>query len=134
MVARAACIERRQATGSRHADGRFEARTAASIGRGERPVACKRRGQLPNERSLEEIMKTKSITLALAIGGVTVAGVAGAQEKDHNVAAARSETLAPAANAIELSVGTGYAQGFGDIAANRPTLTDVAQPGGAVQL
>src|SRR5882762_4146466 len=79
-------------------------------------------------------MKTKSITLALAIGGVTIASVAGAQEKDHNVAATKSETLAPAANALELSIGTGYAQGFGDIAANRPSLTDVAQPGGAVQL
>jgi outer membrane protein W len=83
---------------------------------------------------VEEIMKSKWITLGLAIGGVAIAGVAGAQEKDQNVAASKSDELAPAANALELTVGTGYAQGFGDIASNRPALTDVAQPGGAVQI
>jgi len=46
----------------------------------------------------------------LAIGGVAIAGVAGLRKKIRNVAASKSDALAPAANALELKVGTGYAQ------------------------
>ena len=80
-------------------------------------------------------MKTKWVAaLAVTFASVAVTGAAGAQEKDRNVTATRSDRLAPATNALELTIGTGYAQGFGDIGANRPNLTDVGQPGGAVQV
>jgi hypothetical protein len=79
-------------------------------------------------------MKTKWIAaLAVTIGSVAVGGVAGAQEKDNNVDVSKSSRLAPATNALELTIGTGYAQGFGEIGTNQPKLNDVGQPGGAVQ-
>src|SRR5215471_3442781 len=72
--------------------------------------------------------------LAIATGTMVVSGVALAQEKDQSVTTKKNDTLAPVSNAVEITVGTGYAQGFGDVAANRPTLTDLGQPGGAVQV
>jgi hypothetical protein len=84
---------------------------------------------------MEEIMNSKwTSALAVAMGTMTLGGVALAQEKDESVVTKKDDRLAPVKDAVELSVGTGYAQGFGDIAANRPTLTDVGQPGGAVQV
>src|SRR6266542_650904 len=83
----------------------------------------------------EEIMKSKWIAAtAAAVAGIAITGAASAQEKDRNVAATKTDELAPAANALELTVGAGYAQGFGDIGTNQPTVTDLAQPGGAVQV
>ena len=80
-------------------------------------------------------MKTKWFAaLAVTFASVAVTGIAGAQEKDRNVTPTKSDRLAPATSALELTIGTGYAQGFGDIGANRPTLVDIGQPGGAVQV
>jgi hypothetical protein len=80
-------------------------------------------------------MKTKWFAaLAVTFASVAVTGIAGAQEKDRNVTPAKSDRLAPATSALELTIGTGYAQGFGDIGANRPNLVDIGQPGGAVQV
>jgi hypothetical protein len=79
-------------------------------------------------------MKAKWMAaLAAAVGTVAIAGVAGAQEKDRS-AMSKSDALAPVANALELTIGTGYAQGFGEIGTNQPKLTDIGQPGGAVQV
>jgi hypothetical protein len=41
--------------------------------------------------------------------------------------------LAPVKNAVELSVGTGYQQGFGKVSNAQPTLTDTGTAGGAIQ-
>ena len=80
-------------------------------------------------------MNAKWITAAaVAMGSLSVTGIVGAQEKDHDASASSSDKLAPARNALELTVGTGYAQAFGEIGANQPKLTDVGQPGGAVQI
>jgi hypothetical protein len=79
-------------------------------------------------------MKTKWIASAVTLAAVAVSGVASAQQKDQPIVAPKSTALDPATNAIELTVGTGYSQAFGDVAANRPSLTDIGQPGGAVQV
>jgi hypothetical protein len=80
-------------------------------------------------------MKSKWMAaLAATIGTVAIAGSAGAQEKDRSPGTSKSDALAPVANALELTIGTGYAQGFGEIGTNLPKLTDVGQPGGAVQV
>jgi hypothetical protein len=80
-------------------------------------------------------MKSKWMAaLAATIGTVAITGVASAQEKDQSLATSKSDKLAPVANALELTIGTGYAQGFGEIGTNQPKLTDVGQPGGAVQV
>jgi hypothetical protein len=63
--------------------------------------------------------------------------VARAQEVTKDIATqseARSRDLPAATNAVELTVGTGYAQGFGDVAPGQPTLKDISTAGGAVQL
>ena len=46
----------------------------------------------------------------------------------------RSRDLPAVKNAVELTVGTGYAQGFGDIASGQPALKDLGSAGGALQL
>lgn len=80
-------------------------------------------------------MNTKWIAAAaVTMSSIALGGVAGAQEKDRNLPASKSDDLAPAISALELSIGTGYAQAFGDIGADRPKLTDVGQPGGAAQI
>ena len=42
--------------------------------------------------------------------------------------------LVPVKIAVELTVATGYAQGFGDVGANRPSGQDTGKAGGALQL
>jgi hypothetical protein len=83
-------------------------------------------------------MKTKWIYAAAIVVGSTVVGrIASAQEmpvRDHAQTNENSHRLDPVKNAVELTIGTGYAQGLGDIAANQPTLTDVGTAGGSVQL
>jgi hypothetical protein len=80
-------------------------------------------------------MKSKWLAaLAATIGTVAIAGTAGAQDKDRSPDTSKSNALAPVANALELTIGTGYAQGFGEIGTNLPKLTDVGQPGGALQI
>ena len=70
---------------------------------------------------------------AFAMGSTTFAGVASAQDKDQASDAKGEHSLAPATNAVELTLGTGYAQGFGKIASDQLSLTDVGQAGGAVE-
>jgi hypothetical protein len=86
----------------------------------------------------EEIMnRTWIAAAAAATGTMMLGGVAAAQEVTKDVTTqseARSRDLPAAKNAVELTVGTGYAQGFGDVAAGQPTLKDVSQAGGAVEL
>jgi hypothetical protein len=81
-------------------------------------------------------MKSKWITVAtLAISSGLLAGTAQADEKDQAQSSQGSSerSLAPVNNAVELTIGTGYEQGFGNIASAQPSLTDIAQAGGAVQ-
>jgi hypothetical protein len=88
--------------------------------------------------AMEEIMNSKWMAAAAAATGtMMLAGVADAQEVAKDVATpseARSHDLPAAKNAIELTVGTGYTQGFGDVASGQPTLKDVSTAGGAVQV
>ncbi len=80
-------------------------------------------------------MNTKRIAaLSVTLGSIALSAVAGAQEKDRNLGGSKAGALAPATNSLELTIGTGYAQGFGEIGTNQPKLTDVGQPGGAVQV
>jgi hypothetical protein len=80
-------------------------------------------------------MKTQWMTAAAVAMSIVVSGVASAQEKDRVASAEsdRSERTAPVKNAVELTIGTVYTQGFGDIASKQPKLTDLATAGGSVQ-
>ena len=81
-------------------------------------------------------MNTKwSSAAAITISGLLVASAASAQQRDERQNAGdTSDSLAPATHSVELTVGTGYAQGFGKIASAQPSLTDIGQAGGAVQV
>jgi len=80
-------------------------------------------------------MNTKWIALAaVAVSSTALTGIASAQEIDRRVPKSNADALAPATDSLELTIGTGYAQGFGEIGTNQPKLTDVGQPGGAVQI
>jgi hypothetical protein len=76
------------------------------------------------------------VTLVGAIGTLFVAGSASAevQPKDEATEGASAKRLAPATNAVELTIGTGYEQGFGKFGSGQPSLTDVGTAGGAVQV
>jgi hypothetical protein len=81
-------------------------------------------------------MKIK-FAAALATGLFSLAGSAQATEgaKDSASPSEDANARLPAADrSVELTVATGYAQGFGDVAAEQPSLTDVGQAGGAVQV
>jgi hypothetical protein len=82
-------------------------------------------------------MNTKRIAVAsIAVGSLMVVGSASAQEqpKDEVKEGTPEQGLAPATHAVELTIGTGYEQGFGKFASAQPSLTDVAAAGGAVQV
>src|SRR5258708_25370814 len=81
-------------------------------------------------------MNSKTISsAALVIGSLLVAGGAGAQQKDTNVDANASPAAPKAVeHAVELKIDTGYSQGFGNVGAGRPSLTDIGTAGGAVGL
>jgi hypothetical protein len=87
---------------------------------------------------MEAIMNTKLMTSAAAlIGTVSFAMSASAQTVAKDEPARvdyPATTLAPATHALELTVGTGYEQAFGQIQQGRPSLTDIGQAGGAVQV
>jgi hypothetical protein len=67
---------------------------------------------------------------------LTMAGAASAQEptKDAPRSSEGASTLSAADRSVELTVGAGYAQGLGNVGAAQPSLGDVGQAGGAVQL
>jgi hypothetical protein len=82
-------------------------------------------------------MKIKMTTgAAVAMSALVFAGSANAQsqEKDEVKPAASTKDLSPATHAVELTIGTGYEQGVGKIASGQPSLTDVGDAGGAVQV
>jgi hypothetical protein len=83
---------------------------------------------------LEEIMNTK-ITFGVAVAALALTGSASAQVETKDVvqSAGGEKNLAPAARSVELTIGTGYEQGFGNIQANQSSLTELGQAGGAVQ-
>jgi hypothetical protein len=78
--------------------------------------------------------------LTVAMGTILLSGAANAQEpsapaKDEVSADSTSSSRdLPAANrAVELTIGTGYAQGLGNVATRQAKLTDVGTAGGAVE-
>jgi outer membrane protein W len=89
----------------------------------------------------EAVMNRKLMTVTATVFGTTLfAGVASAQEpqappaKDEARASTSTRDLPPAKDAVELTIGTGYAQGFGDVASNHASLKDTSTAGGAVQV
>jgi hypothetical protein len=79
-------------------------------------------------------MNTKWITAAtVTLAGTLAAGAASAQEKDRATSDA-PRSLDAATHSVELTVGTGYAQGFGNVGSSQPSLTDLGVAGGAVQV
>jgi hypothetical protein len=76
----------------------------------------------------------KWISASTVAAIMVVSGVAGAQEKDRAQESSGTGKQLPAATRnLELTIGMGYAQGFGDVGANQLSLTDVATAGGALQ-
>jgi hypothetical protein len=87
-------------------------------------------------------MNSNWITAAAGlIGTMVVTGVSSAQEissakqKDQPSSIETGKRdLRPVTQALELTLGTGYAQGFGKVMPNQPSLTDLGQAGGSLQL
>ena len=78
-------------------------------------------------------MKTNWMTsaaFAISIFGMT--GAAHAEGNDQTQES-RTEKTAPMKNAVELTIGSGYTQGFGDVASGKPTLGDLGKAGGVIQ-
>ena len=75
-------------------------------------------------------------SVAVTLTALSVSGEAFAQSqpKDEVKETTSTNDLAPATHAVELTLGTGYQQGFGKIASAQPSLTDVGHAGGAIQL
>jgi hypothetical protein len=73
--------------------------------------------------------------IAAALGATLLgsSGVASAQEKEQ-VTVENTHARDPADRSLELTVGTGYAQGFGNVGTGRPSLGDRGGAGGAVQV
>jgi hypothetical protein len=86
----------------------------------------------------EEIMNSKwTLAASAAMGTMLLAGTASAQETTRDAAQTtgdRARDLPAATHAVELTVGTGYAQGFGNVGAQQAKLTDIGTAGGEVQL
>jgi hypothetical protein len=77
------------------------------------------------------------IATTVATSVMVFAGAASAQTtqtKDEAKSENGARPLAAATHSVELTIGTGYAQGFGDVGNGQAKLTDVSQGGGAVQL
>lgn len=83
-------------------------------------------------------MNTKMIAVgAVAASSLLFGSVARAQgtaDEAGRQAGGRGNAPPPADRAVELKVDTGYAQGFGNVASGRPSLTDVGSAGGAVEI
>lgn len=77
------------------------------------------------------------IATTVATSVMVFAGAASAQTtqtKDEANSENGARPLGAATHSVELTIGTGYAQGFGDVGNGQAKLTDVSQGGGAVQL
>ena len=80
-------------------------------------------------------MNTKTVTaLSLVVGSTLVASTSSAQQKDSVQASEETRNLDPVKNAVEVTIGTGYAQGVGNIGPEQASLTQEGTAGGAVQL
>ena len=82
-------------------------------------------------------MNGKWIILAtVATSAIAFSGTASAQtaQTKDEVNDKSARPLEAATHSVELTIGTGYAQGFGDVGTGQPKLTDVSQGGGALQL
>jgi hypothetical protein len=82
-------------------------------------------------------MNTKlTFGTAIAAGVLAFAGSASAQSqaKDQPKEESSSATLAPATHAVELTIGAGYQQAFGKVSSSQPSLTDIGNAGGALQV
>jgi hypothetical protein len=78
---------------------------------------------------------TIGAAVAMSAISFSLAGTANAQVRERDdVTQGSARNLAPATHAVELTIGTGYEQGFGKFSTNQPSLTDVGSAGGAVQL
>jgi len=75
-------------------------------------------------------MKSTFIVMAAS---ALIAAPLYAQEVDAT-GSSPSAPASPADNAFEITFGLGYAQGFGDIGAGQPGLTDQITAGGELQL
>jgi outer membrane protein W len=80
-----------------------------------------------------------AVTAAVAMTTTMItAGTANAQEptKDarDTTSSEGTSTLPAADRSVELTLGAGYAQGLGNVGAAQPSLSDVGQAGGAVQV
>jgi hypothetical protein len=81
-------------------------------------------------------MKLAWMTTAALALIATTAGRASAQDiaAPNDAQEQKTRTLAPATHAVELTIGTGYAQGFGNVGTGQVALTDISTAGGAVQI
>lgn len=65
---------------------------------------------------------------------ITLGGsVASAQQKDQARESNGSNDLSSSNHNLELTVGTGYVQGFGNVGSGQPALTDTGTAGGALE-
>lgn len=72
---------------------------------------------------------------AVTLFSIAVANAASAQERDTTETfESTARRLRPVKNAVELTLGAGYSQAFGTVGSQQPSLTDVNNAGGAVQV
>jgi len=80
-------------------------------------------------------MDAKKSWGALALGGlVFLAGSSAQADETVVVSGSAPEKKGQVANAFEVSLGFGYLQGFGDVGANVPSLTDTGSAGTSLEL
>ena len=82
------------------------------------------------------VMIAGSLPIAASAKAQTLSGVVmqpGYATPERDVVT-NEHALDPVKNAVELTVGTGYEQGFGKFSSKMPSLTDVGAGGGAVQV
>jgi hypothetical protein len=81
--------------------------------------------------------RKSTLAATLATSAFVFAGSANAQTtqtKDEVTSDTAAAPLTAPTHAVELTIGTGYAQAFGDVGNGQRKLTDISQGGGAVQL
>src|SRR5580693_8185333 len=82
------------------------------------PPCCSSLRPLRHNAGSEDIMNIhRYAAAAVMLSSMLVNGSAGAQERDQTQSTSdRSASLAPATRNVEMTIGTGYEQGFGNIA------------------
>src|SRR5262245_59359301 len=69
---------------------------------------------------VEDAMRREIIVASIVASIVTVGGAASAQQRDTE-----QKEVTPPERAVELGVGTGYAEGFGEVGRGALSLTDI---------